>query len=91
MLGNSFKASVLFIGLLLCGCTTRYGTKVETIEVPVLRVEKCVKKEDIPTRPDQLGELPSNLETAMRIALAKIADWKAYGNQVDLGLQGCAD
>lgn len=76
--------------LLLVGCSTTPGIEVRTVKVPVLSVEKCIQKKDIPAKPSDLEEMPFNLEVVARLALAKVAEWQAYGNKVDPVLKGCA-
>lgn len=84
------KLSSLVLSLLLVGCAhTTPGIKIQTVEVPVIHVQKCIKKEDTPTRPKRLGSMPSNIEDALRIALAKVSEWTRYGNKADKIFAAC--
>lgn len=82
---------IAFSLLLLGGCTTTPGIRVERVEVPIVTVEKCIQKKDIPAKPSSLEKMPFSLEVATRLSLAKLAEWQAYGNKVDPILKGCAD
>lgn len=78
--------------LLLAGCaTTQPAIRTQIVEKPVIQVEKCVKAEDVPSRPRPLSQeaKPSDLETALSVALAKISEWTRYGNKTDEILKNC--
>lgn len=80
--------------LLLGACaTTQPGIRTVMVDRPVIQVEHCVKKEDVPTRPATLnsGPTPSNLEQALSLALAKISEWTRYGNRTDEILRACTE
>lgn len=82
----------LFPFLLLAGCATAEpAVRVETVEVPVIRVEKCVAKADVPELPAALPPRPSYLPAALDLALAKVLEWVSYGEKADAVLQGCAE
>lgn len=77
--------------VLLAGCsTTTPGIKVQTVEVPTIIIQKCIKKEDIPQRPSGLGEMPSNVQDVARVALQKLVEWTKYGNQTSPLLELCS-
>jgi len=75
-------------------CTTAGppGIKVEYVDKPVLVETKCVKAKDIPSRPGPLSAsaIPSNIETALSVALAKVSEWTRYGNKTDVILKSCS-
>lgn len=78
--------------LLLAGCaTTQPAIRTQIVEKPVIQVQKCIKAEDVPTRPRPLAQeaKPSDLETALSIALAKISEWTRYGNKIDEIIKNC--
>ena len=89
MRGLSYK--LLLLPLLLVGCTPGVGIKTQIVTRPVLLTEKCIKKEDIPTLPKPLHDtaIPSDLETALSLTLAKISEWAEYGHQADTVIQNC--
>jgi PBP1b-binding outer membrane lipoprotein LpoB len=82
---------IIFSALLLAGCaTTQPAIRTQIVEKPVIQVEKCVKAKDVPARPRPLNEVkPTDLETALSIALAKISEWTRYGNKTDEVLKNC--
>lgn len=83
------KALILLA--LLAGCaTTAPAVRVETIEVPVIRVEKCVAASDVPTRPSALPPRPNDIRAALDLAVAKVLEWTSYGEKADPVLRGCA-
>lgn len=78
--------------LLLAGCaTTQPAIRTQIVEKPVIQVEKCVKAKDVPSRPRPLAQeaKPSDLETALSIALAKISEWTRYGNKTAEIIKNC--
>lgn len=80
--------------LILAGCVKPgVGIRTEIVEVPVIQVEHCVSPEDIPVRPSPLqsGRRPTDLETALSLALAKLSEWVRYGNQTEVVLRGCVE
>lgn len=93
MLGTRFK-SILFslipFALLLgCGERPEPGIKIQYVDRPVVTVEKCIKKEDVPTRPDKLGGTPSDLEQALSLALAKVSEFTRYANKTEIIMKNC--
>lgn len=75
---------------LLFACShTEPGVKIEYVDRPVITVEKCIKKEDVPTRPSKLGGTPSDLEQALSLALAKVSEWTRYGNKTEIVISNC--
>lgn len=84
--------SSIFLSLLLVGCAhTQPGIKIQTVEVPVIHTQKCIKKEDIPAKPASLSKttMPSNISDVARLALAKVSEWTRYGNKADLVFKAC--
>lgn len=78
--------------LLLAGCATMEpGIRTQIVEKPVILVEKCVKAEDVPTRPRPLSQekMPDDLESALTTALSKISEWTRFGNQTNEVLKNC--
>ncbi len=91
MRGVIFKLAPL---LLLGACaTTQPGIRTVMVDRPVVQVEHCVKKEDVPARPSALnsGPAPSNLEQALSLALAKLSEWTRYGHRTDEILRACVE
>lgn len=91
MRGAIFKLMPL---LLLAGCaSTQPGIRTIMVDRPVVQVEHCVNKEDVPARPAPLntGPPPSDLEQALSVALAKISEWTRYGNRTDEILRACVE
>lgn len=83
---------ILFSALLLAGCaTTQPAIRTQIVEKPVIQVQKCVRAGDVPVRPRPLfqGVKPSDLETALAAALAKISEWTRYGNKTDEIIKNC--
>jgi len=93
MHGLRCKLVVWLSPLLLIACTTPStpGIKVEYVDKPVLVETKCVKPKDIPSRPGPLAAsaIPSNVESALSVALAKVSEWTRYGNRTDAILKSC--
>lgn len=81
----------LLVGLSLCGCTTNAGIKTVFVDRPVITVEKCIKKEDVPVRPQALkdGPHPTTLDQALGFAEAKVSEWTRYGDKTDVIVKGC--
>lgn len=78
--------------VMLAGCsTTQPAIRTQIVEKPVIQVQKCVKAEDVPSRPRPLAQevKPSDLETALSVALAKISEWTRYGNKTDEIMKNC--
>lgn len=91
MRGIIFKLAPL---LLLGACaTTQPGLRTVMVDRPVIQVEHCVKKEDVPARPATLnsGPTPSSLDQALSLALAKLSEWTRYGNRTDEILRACTE
>lgn len=89
MRGTLFKLAPL---LLLGACaTTQPAIRTQIVEKPVVITQKCVKVEDVPSRPRPLAQeaKPSDLETALSTALAKISEWTRYGNKTDEIMKNC--
>ena len=94
MHGLKCKLVFLLLPLTLMACATRGepGIKVEYVDRPVIQEVPCVKAKDVPTRPAPLKDtaLPSNVEAALSVALARISQWTRYGNKADAILTSCA-
>ena len=88
------RCNVLLPLLLLgaCATTPEKGIKVEYVDRPVITETKCVKVKDIPQRPGSLAAsgLPSNVERALSLAMAKVSEWTRYGNKTNEILVSCA-
>ena len=79
------------LALLLAGCAHKEpGVDVRTVEVPVLRVEKCVAGKDIPKVPAALPKRPKNVSNALDLAVAKVLEYQRYAAKADAVLKGCA-
>lgn len=89
MRGIAFK---LLPVVLLASCATTPGIKTVLVDRPVIKVEKCIKKEDVPQRPEDLKRtpMPKDLETALSVAIAKISEWTRYGNKTDEIMKNCS-
>lgn len=83
-------AFIVFLAWLLVGCSTTKepGVRIEYVDRPVIKVEKCIKKEDVPKQPVK-EVLPDNLESAFALALAKLSEWTGYGKRVDIIVKNC--
>lgn len=77
--------------VMLAGCSTAQpAIEVRTVDVPVLRVEKCVTGSDIPKRPSDLPKRPASISAALDLTYAKVLEWQGYGARADAVLRGCA-
>lgn len=88
------KIAIAAMGVvLLAGCATKQpAIQVRTVEVPVIRVEKCVREADLPVRPGRLATpRPKNASRALDLAVAKVMAWERYGGEASALLKGCAD
>lgn len=82
---------IVVLALLLAGCAHKQpGIEVNTVEVPVIRVEKCLAAGDIPKRPADLPKRPANISSALDVAVAKVLEWMSYGAKADAVMRGCA-
>ena len=83
---------LLPLALLLAGCAGKSEPAVEirTVEVPVLRVEKCVAEKDIPRVPGALPKRPTNVSSALDLAVAKVLEFQKYAAKADAVMRGCA-
>ncbi len=83
---------VVLIALAVSGCATRPpAVEVRTVEVPVIRAEKCVAEKDIPKRPAGLpSPRPKNITSALDVAVAKVLELTSYAEKADALLRGCA-
>ncbi len=94
MRGSDFKPAYLLLPLLLAACATRGepGIRVEYVDRPVIQQKYCLQPSDIPKRPGNLSgtAVPSNLEKALDVAMAKVSEWIRYGNQANVLMNGCA-
>lgn len=91
MRGAIFKLMPL---LLLGACaSTQPGIRTVMVDRPVVQVEHCVNEEDVPARPAPLNTepIPSDLEQALSVALAKVSEWTRYGNRTDEILRSCVE
>lgn len=93
MLGLKCKAAVL-AALALSACATAKDPayKVEYVDRPVIQQKACLSPSDVPSRPAPLGSsaIPTNLERALSVALAKVSEWTRYGNKADVIMKTCA-
>jgi hypothetical protein len=83
--------SLLFL-VTISGCAKPSpAIRTQIVEKPVIQVQKCIAEEDTPVRPEPLAEtpVPFDLETALSLALAKIADWTRYGNKTETAIKNC--
>jgi hypothetical protein len=82
---------IVILTLLAAGCAHKEpAMQVRTVEVPVLRVEKCVAAGDVPRRPAALPKRPKSISAALDLAVAKVLEWQSYGDRADAVLKGCA-
>lgn len=91
MRGAIFKLTPI---LLLGACSaTQPGIRTVLVDRPVVQVEHCLNREDVPSRPAPLNTepIPSDLEQALSVALAKISEWTRYGNTTDEILRACVE
>lgn len=81
----------LILSALLAGCAhDQAGIDVRTVEVPVIRVERCIAAGDIPVPPADLPTRPANISAALDLAVAKVFEWQTYGAKAGAVLRGCA-
>lgn len=76
----------------LAGCQTKQpGIKVEYVDRPVVKIEKCLKKGDLPKQPGKLAAegLPPDIERALSLSLATVSAWQRYGSETDKILERC--
>lgn len=84
------RGLVFSLVFLLAACMPKPGIEIRTVEKPVLVIEKCIKKEDAPVLPSPLQKpIPSDLETALSVALAKVSEWTRYGAEASTIINGC--
>lgn len=90
MRGTLFRLLPL---LLLASCTTTKGIHTQFVDRPVITIEKCVKKEDIPTPPAPLRSQPApkDLEDMASKAMGKVGEWEQYGHKTDQILKKCSE
>lgn len=82
---------IILIALALAGCSTKPpAVEVRTVEVPVIRVEQCVARKDIPTKPGALPKRPKGISAALDIAVAKVLELQTYADKADALIRGCA-
>lgn len=82
---------IVLLCLCLAGCATKPpAVEVRTVEVPVLRIEKCVAEKDIPRKPGPLPKRPKTISSALDVAVAKILEMQTYADKADALLRGCA-
>ena len=76
--------------LALGGCATRQpAIEIRTVEVPVLRVETCFEKADLPKVPSGLPKRPSTVSSALDVAVAKVIEFQGYAAKADALLNIC--
>lgn len=93
-MGAVMRGTCAGIALLaLAGCAGKPlpAVEVRTVEVPVLRVEKCIAKADVPAKPAALPKRPQAIGKALDVAVAKVLEWQTYGDRADAVMKGCAD
>ena len=83
---------IVILPLLLAGCAHKVQPAIEvrTVEVPVIRVEKCIALADIPKVPADLPKRPPGISAALDIAVAKVLELQTYVSKADPLLKGCA-
>lgn len=83
---------VVMLAFVLAGCAGKPppAVDVRTVEVPVVRVEKCLEVADLPRRPAALPKRPATIGAALDVAVAKILEWQTYGDRADAVMKGCA-
>ena len=88
---HAMKTAVCLALLTLTACAhTQPGIEVRTQTVYVPQLKPCPAK--VPTRPDKLGELPSDANAALALVLGKLAAYSApgkYADQASLYFQTC--
>jgi hypothetical protein len=82
---------IILAALLVSGCATKPpAVEVRTVQVPVIRVERCLAVADVPRKPGALPKRPKDIRAALDVALAKVLEWQGYGERTDAVLRGCA-
>lgn len=78
--------------VLLAACqTAQPAVEVRTVEVPVIRVQRCIDPATIPNRPAKLqSPRPPDARRALDLAVAKVMQWERYGGEAHVLMNGCA-
>lgn len=85
------KRASLILFVALAGCATKPpAVDIRTVQVPVIRVEKCIAPGDVPKRPGPLPKRPATISAALDIAVAKVLEMTSYAEKADALLRGCA-
>lgn len=75
---------------LLVGCAQKPRIVTVTQEVRVPVPVACITPDMRPTTPSGLGNMPSDANTALSRALAKVIEWTAYGKATEAVLDACS-
>lgn len=84
---------ILALAILSAGCARKEpAVEVRTVEVPVIRVQKCLDGKDIPRKPARLASVkrPTSIKAALDLAVAKALEGETYADKADALLRGCA-
>lgn len=87
---KNLVALALLVTLAACS-TPQPGIEVRTVEVPVIRTQKCLDAANVPQRPAKLqSPRPPNASRALDLAVSKVMQWERYGGEAHVLLNGCA-
>jgi len=96
MRGTRFNVNIVLPLCLLgmSGChKPSQGIRIEYVDRSVIKVEKCLKASERPTRPKSLQSegLPADLERLAAVALAKVSEYFRYSNKTEAIMDNCQD
>jgi hypothetical protein len=85
------RGIIFSLPFLITACASDPGVQVKYVDRPVVETRNCLRQEDIPKPPDKLRNTttPHTIDSALSIALAKIAEWEKYGSAADAAMQSC--
>ncbi len=86
------KRLAMISALALAACTPRVITRTETVEVPVIHVERSIKPDDVLALqpPAQLPPPPDDARPASLILAAKLCEYVKFAARSDLMAQHAA-
>jgi hypothetical protein len=64
-------------------------TEVRTVEIKVPVREKCLKAEELPTKPQKVIKADADYKGLSAGAVADLTEWKAYYEKADALMKGC--
>ena len=84
------RTIILCLAAALAACKSAPpAVEVRTVEVPVIRVERCLAAGDMPPQPAALPKRPGTISAALDVAVAKVLEWQSYGARAAAAMKGC--